>query len=288
MRGAFLSNVRALIKTAKFERGLILASYTLVPLAISNTFKTDIFFLLGACILTYGVGGLINAKVDNDTGTKYLTEGIIVLFLLALLVSLKNYIITITVFVGLIMGYLYSKFSRKIVFADSFILSITHVFIPIMSSALIFNVNIIQILPLTIWLMVFYNLIVQMKNLRGVEDDIKNNYKTPMTTMRSGKLVIHSLMKLSLIVLFAIYFVFNMGQKYLIVILIIFILQIVSDIFMAINKELKAYPLFRLIAISVPFAIALDQSGIKVYAINLAIILIYITYYTKNFKQKEF
>ena len=279
-----MNDILNMTKATRFERTLIPLSYIIIPIAYANKITPDIIFLMISCIFTYATGGLINAKIDNDFKTKNINKTILLFLSIALLFSLKNYIITLTILIGFTMGYIYSRPARKILFGDGIILPITHILIPIISSSLILKVSLIEIIPLTIALMIPFGTMLQMKNLKGIKQDKRNNYKTLMTCYKNGRLITYYLMKISFITIFLIYFLFDLGNNYLIIVLILYMIQIIMDYFIYTKQELKAHGLTRLITIIIPLAIVLEKNP-KFATINLIFILIYITYYLYKFKK---
>ena len=279
-----MDSILNIIKAARFERTLIPLSYIIIQIAYAKRITPDINFLKISCIFTYATGGLINAKMDNDFQTKYINKTILLFLLIALSFSLKNYIITLTILIGFIMGYIYSKPARKILFGDGIILPITHILIPIISSSLILKVPLMEIIPLTLALMIPFGTMLQMKNLKGINQDKKNNYKTLMTCYKNGRLITYYLLKLSFIIIFLIYFLFDFGNNYLAIVLILYIIQIIMDYFIYTKQELKAHGLTRLITITIPLAIVLEKNP-KFATISLTFSLIYIIYYIYKIKK---
>lgn len=280
-----MSNTLSLIKAARFERALIPVSYIMIPVAIANKITPDIFVLIICGILGYAIGGLINAKADNDFDIKNVNIAIATILITAIIISLYNIIITITLLIGFVMGYIYSKPSRHILFGDSIILSITHVAIPMISASLILGLNAITILPLTLAIMAFYATIDQMSNLNGILGDKKNRYKTLMTTSKNGKLHTHLLMNISFVIAFTIYFLFNLSNKFLLIILLLFSIEIIMNYLMNSKGEIEAYGLMRLVAIIFPFAFVFEWAhNIEIFLVSLTFIDTYFIYYIINFK----
>ncbi len=278
------SDILNIIKAARFERSLIPISYIMIPVAIINKINLDIFLLMISCTLMYAVGGLINAKVDEDYPTKYLTITSWVFLFTAITISLHNLIITITILISFIIGFIYNKYSRHILFGDSLALATTHIAIPMISSALILGIF-SKIMTLTPYLMLALAIITPMKNLNGVEADKKRKYKTLMTILKNGKTPTHILMKLYFIVAFSAFFFFNLTKKFLIIIVILFFIQIIMDICMTSKKEVEAYGLVRLVIISLPFAFVFDKAINPILPlISLTFINIYFTYYIIKFR----
>lgn len=278
MRG--VKNIISLVKAARLERALIPISYIMIPAAITNKISLDLFYLIICCILGYSIGGLINAKVDKDFELKGAGAAVIIIFILSFLISLHNYIITIMVFINLIMGYIYNKPSRKILFGDSIILSITHVGIPMFTSSILLGLSILSILPLTVIVMLFYATIDQMSNLNGIKEDKQRGYKTLMTTFKEGKLYTHFLMNISFLIMILIYLFNNFSKKYLFVTFTLLILEVFMNYMMNSKREIEAYGLMRLIAIAFPLAFIYELAkDIRIFLIGSIFVSTYITYY---------
>ena len=214
---------------------------------------------------------------------------IVVILIIATLISLKNLIITATLLFSFIMGHIYSKPSRYVLFGDSIILSITHVAIPIISASLILKISLLDIIPLTILSMIFYTTIDQMSNLNGIETDKQNRYKTLMTMSKSGKLYTHLLMNISFTVALAIDLIFKLSNRFLVIIFLLFIIEIIMNYLMNSRKEIHAYGLMRLVTIIFPFAFVFEwASDIRIFLISWIFIEIYLVYYFANYKKIKY
>ena len=279
-----LKTILNIIKATRFERSLIPTAYIMIPVAFANKINLDICLLIISCTLMYAVGGLINAKADKDYPTECLTITSWIFLFTAITLSLHNLIITATILISFIMSFIYSKYSRHILFGDSIALATTHIAIPMISSALILGI-LPKIILLTPYLMLTLAIIAPMKNLNGIETDKKRKYKTLMTIFKNGKTPTHILMKLYFIIAFSAFFLFDLTKKFLAIIAVLFLIQIIMDICMTTKKEIEAYGLVRLVIISLPFAFVFDKATNPILPlISLTFINIYFAYYITKFR----
>lgn len=269
-----------LLKATRIERALMPVSFIMIAPAFTNKISVDIFLLMICCTLMYMVGGLINAKLDKDFNATKITLTIIILFSISIIISLQNKIIFFTVLASLAMGLIYSKLSRFILFGDAITLSITHAAIPIISSSIIIGLNIQLTLIIITLVLPPFIFITPMKNLNGIEEDKKRNYATLMTKYKNGKTATHILLSLYFLAVFLIYFLTDLGNKFLFIVFLMFIIKIFMDYYMNINQELIAYALVRLVIIILPFAFVFDQAKkIELILISSSFVLVYLTYF---------
>ncbi len=278
-----LENVLNLIKAARLERPLMTFSSILLIAGIANKINTEIFILLICSLLMYSVGGIINSKADNDFKLRHTNLIIFILFFISLILSLYNYIIFFTVLASIFLGFIYSKFSRYVLFGDSIVLSLVHTILPILSASLLLNFDLISTIKLSIVFFVSFALITPMKNLRGVEEDKKMGYKTLMTLYKNGKKITNFFLQFYFILLFLSYFIFDLGDKFLLVILGIFLIKILIDYYMNNNREVRAYHLCRLIVMLFAFAFVYDRAtNLSIVFLSLLIPIIYVLYLLTN------
>ena len=104
-------------------------------------------------------------------------------------------------------------------------------------------------------------LVSTMKNLNGVEDDIKRGYKTLMTSGKNGKWITAVLLNAYFILIFSAYFVFGLGNKFLIVFGAMLGLKGFINYKLGSGQDVLAYRLARLIIIMFPLAVVFDRSA---------------------------
>lgn len=268
-----------LLKATRLERTLIPISSIILVTGFANKITLDILILMICCILVYAIGGIFNAKIDKDFKLKHSNLTIIILSVLSIVLSLYNYIIFFTVLVAFLLAFIYSRYSRFFLFGDSIILSVTHSALPILSASLLLNLNLKLIFTLSTFMFFSTALIIPIKNLNGVEKDKKNKYVTLPTKYKNGKKITHLLLQFYFIFMFLAYFIFNLTNKFLFVILFVFIIQIFINYSINNKKEILAYKLTRLIGLLFTFAFVFDKAS-NIFSIffSLSIILIYSGY----------
>lgn len=270
------NNFINLLKATRIKRALIPLSFIILMTGFANKINTEIIILMTCSVLMYSIGGIVNAKVDKDYRIKYIKTTIAILFLITIILSLYNYIIFVTVLLGFILGYIYSKYSRKILFGDSIILSITHSTLPIISSSILLEINPKLTMITTIFMFLTMTLIIPIKNLKGIEEDKKRGYITFMTKFSNGKQITLLLMQIYFISLFLAYFLFDLSSKFIFILMGIFILKILIDYFLNTKKDVTAYKLIRLVPILFIFGIIFDKAENSLaLSLIFSIILIY-------------
>ncbi len=273
-----------ILKAFRLERPLIPLSSIMLVVGFANKINLGIVILMVCCVLMYAVGGLINAKIDCDYKVKHSYLIILSIFTITLVLSLYNYIIFLTVLLSLLLGFVYSKYSRFLLFGDSIILALTHSTLPIISASLLLSLNIQLVLKLTIFMFFAITLVAPMKNLKGVKDDKKRGYKTLMTKYKGGKKITNLLLNLYLLLLFLAYFIFNLNEKFLLIFSILLMLGFFINYLIVNKKEVQAYKLVRLVIILFSFAIVFSQtSNLKIILLSLSLVFVYFTYLSIDF-----
>lgn len=176
------------IKATRIERSLYAIGIIIAISAIINSFSLDIFILIVNSILLYAVGGLINAKKDNDCGMgkKNINAQLVVLFLLSFTLSLRNTYLFIATLLWFFFGFFYNYYSRRVIMMDCFVLSITHVIIPGVFTFLILGANEYSILIFILFLSLVFFALIAMKNINQKVEDTKRGYSTLMTRINKG------------------------------------------------------------------------------------------------------
>ena len=268
-----------LLKATRVVRVLIPLSSIMLIVGFANQINKDIFILAICCVLIYSAGGIFNAKVDKDFKLKYPIIAVIFLFVTALILSFSNYIIFFSVVAWVLLSFIYNKFSRKILFGDSTILAITHAVIPIVGASLLLNLDFRIMFMISSFMFVALFLIIPMKNLNQIEKDKKRRYKTLMTQFKNGRQITNWLLNIHILLLFLSYFIFDFGNKFLLIFFFIFILKIFVSNLINKNRDLKAYYLSRLIFILFSFAIVYDQTTNTIFILmSASMVFIYLAY----------
>lgn len=250
-----------LLKAARLERSLMTLSSVALVFGFANRINTEIFILSICIVLLYAAGGIINAKTDNDFKLKHVRFVVGLLFITALLFSLVNYVIFFAVLIIIFMNFIYSKYSRFVLFGDSAILALSHRVIPIVSASLLLGLEFGLMIKLSVVFFFSLFLMAPMKNMNGWREDKKRGYKTLMTLYKNGKSITNFLFQVYFILVLASYFIFDVGDKFLFVVLIMFVIKILMDFYMNSGREVKAYVICRLIIILFAFAFVFDQAS---------------------------
>lgn len=241
-------NLKNLLKATRIERSLIPVSFIFLACAIANKINFQIFLLITICILIYVSGGLLNARIDKDFKLKKDLFSISALILIALLISVGGKILLLSTIMWVIFSFIYNKLSRKILLADSIILSITHCLIPFIIASIILD-NFQGAFQIGIFFFLSINLIIPMKNLKGKEEDKKRNYKNLLTKFENGRAITLFLYFLYFPLIFSTQFIFNLGNIFLIFSTIIFLFYIFSIYLLNRNQDSQTYSMARLIVI---------------------------------------
>ena len=124
-----------------------------------------------------------------------------------------------------------------------------------------------------------------MKNLRGIKEDKKRKYKTLMTSYKNGKVITHIFLSLYFIAVFLSYFLLDLGNKFLSVVFMLFIIKVFMDYCMDTKKEIVAYGLVRLVIIALPFAFVFDKTtNLSLIGLSFSFIFIYFIYFVSKIK----
>lgn len=268
-----------LLKAARLERSLMTLSSVALVFGFANRINTEIFILSLCLVLLYAAGSIINAKTDNDFKIKNVRFAVGLLLITALLFSLVNYIIFFTVLITIFMSFIYSKSSRFVLFGDSVILALSHRVIPIVSASLLLGLEFGLMIKLSVVFFFSLFLMAPMKNMNGWKEDKKRGYKTLMTLYKNGKGITNFLFQVYFILVLASYFIFDVGGKFLFIVLIMFSIKILMDFYINSGREIKAYVICRLIIILFAFAFVFDQaSNINLVFLGLSIPSLYTVY----------
>lgn len=237
-----------------------------------NILNIDIIFLAIISLFVYSIGGLYNAKRDNDYKIKekhfYITVFILVFISLGL--SLVNLKILLLMLFAIFLVICYNTIGRKILYGDIFIAGLTHIFIPFMGTLWILNADLLQYIPYALIPTLSFILIVNVKNIIGFKKDKKRGYVTLMTKFYNGKTLmkISSLIGLFIIISFPLIFNLKLNIFLIIFILGIFIF-LIRDIGFLEGK--RATSLARLIIVIILFGYLIENQAILI--INLLFLL---------------
>lgn len=274
-----------LLKATRLERAVIPLSFIFLVSNFVGKVNIGVGILSLCCVLLYISGGILNAKVDGDFKLKYHKQVLFFLTILTLGISFYDKIIFFSVISWIILNVVYSKYSRKILFGDSIILSITHGVIPIISTILLTELNFSSGFKITGFSFLLMNLIIPMKNFKGIKEDKENKYKTLLTNFRRGKLATTIIFNLSFLLLIVAPIIFNLNKSYFLILAAIGILYFSIDCLILDCREVEAYKLARLavllINLTISFSIFINTLTILASA---SVIFLYSGYLIFNLK----
>ncbi|MCH7850101.1 MAG: UbiA prenyltransferase family protein [Nanoarchaeota archaeon] len=273
-----------LLKSMRIYRSLIPLSFIILVVGFANQLSKEIIILCISCVLLYVSGGVFNAKIDKDFKIKYVNIFLFLIFITTLILSFSNIIIFAAVLSWIFLNIIYSKYSRFVLFGDTIILGFTHVMIPILSASLLLNLDYTVTIKLASFMFFSMILIMPIKNIKGIDEDKKRGYKTFLTTYRKGKQITIVLMFMYFTSLFMAYYVFDLGNKFLLLSIFFIPLYMVMHMCMIKKMETLSYKCSRLLVLFFLFAIVFDQtSRVDFVALSAFPILVYLPHLlTKN------
>ncbi|MFW5886583.1 MAG: UbiA family prenyltransferase [Bacteroidota bacterium] len=270
-----------LLKEMRLQRTIIPILASITPLALTTTLNIYPIISILSCILIYAAASIHNAYIDNDFLVKKKTRRISILFVIfALIISAFNPITFLVSLLWISLGLLYNTVSRRILFADTIILSITHILLPYFSTVYLLNIIEINSIGLGIILTTIFLLLSQTKNLKGHKDDKKRNYKTPMTVFRNGNFIINIFFLFSISLMISVYYSLGFQKLFLLSSTIILFLVMFSYCF----KEEKMLKIMRFIFLFFVMSIITHFSS-SIIPIMMSIIFCFL--YALPILQKE-
>ena len=242
-----------MIKESRIERTFPSIMMILFSLAIIGRFDKDIIFLTLSMVLIYSSAGIHNSIKDKNLMISDRYRYIYIIpIMIALIISIQNIILIIASLLWIILGLSYNTISRKILLADSIILSITHYAIPTIFSLLLLGESIQGSLRFGTIFFLTFMFVTPVKNLKETDEDKKLDYRTLPTIFKNGKelTIISSLffMIISIIIQAS----FNVN---IILIIISFILYISGIKLIIDSYEKKSLKIFRLLFIFFIFSL---------------------------------
>jgi hypothetical protein len=211
------------VKRAGFALLSIFAAASFV-----NLLNRDVIILAILALLLYCVGGLHNAKVDNDYRLKKRDFYIAVSFILfiSLILASTNPKILVLISLVLVLTIFYNTISRKLLYVDLFILSLTHVFVPFIGTLWLLNKNIMQYIGHALMPTLTFIFIVSVKNILEFEKDRKRGYVTLMTLFKNGKGLMKASVAVGLLILSLFFLILGFSLVNLIIFSLIFFISI--------------------------------------------------------------
>lgn len=276
---AGIGYIKETIKAMRIERSFIAIFAILIPVAFADKITNDIYLLSCLCVIAYAIGSLYNAKVDGDYNVRYTKQIIFALFVTGTALSFNNIILMLTFISWFILGFIYSRYLRFMLFGDSTLLALTHAAIPILSSSLLLGLDIRLTISLAAFMFLNLWLAIPIKNINNSDKDKELGYNTLITRSMNGKAITHILFESYLISMFFAYFIFDLGNKFLFVLCIIFILRIFVFNYINNGNEAFGYKLSKMATLLFSLGIIISKTtDYRIISIPLLLILLYAVY----------
>lgn len=175
-----------LLKAMRIERTIPIISVALIPFAIKNSNLKEYFIFILPIILIYSSIAIQNAIKDNDyflpKNAKKISYLIIILGIGISLLNIYSFMYGV---LCTLLGFIYNKFSRKIILGDSLIAGLTHFSLPFLFSGLIVGMEIKTLISLSIIFFFISPSIGPTTNLKDIEKDKKLKYKTLVNSVKN-------------------------------------------------------------------------------------------------------
>jgi len=229
-----------LLKSMRIDRTLHIIAMMLIPIAFANFITKEVVILAAVCFLLYSSFSIHNAVKDHDfrlrNSARYFS---ILLIVVALILSFSSKVILFTAFIWIILGWYYNTISRRHLFLDIFILAITHFSLPVFSAGLLLGLDLKLNFVLTGMMFFIFGFITNVKNLVKIKEDRERGYKTIGTRFENPADLVKIFFEIGFILMLTLYFIFNLGNSFLVVLIGILILKI----FVFLSLDLKKYKL---------------------------------------------
>ncbi len=261
-------NLWTLLKSTRVERAFYIVSMILIPAAFANTINLDLLVLSICCVLLYSISGIHNSKRDKDhILPSYYKKFIVFLVLTALVLSLYNILILITVILSIFLGAFYNTISRKILFGDATVLGFTHAVIPIIASSLIVGLDLFSGAKIAVVFYVFIWVLGNARNQKDSKGDKKRKYVTYATLIENPRVLTKLFFNISFFIMLLVPLIFKVSMKYFVVLSFTFIIEVIILYLTDLKKDALAMQLARFTIILFSFALVFDKTT------NLSIIL---------------
>lgn len=266
-----------ILKATRIYRTIPVLMIILIPAAFSNILNTKLFILGLCCVLVYASAGIHNAIKDKDYDLpKYSSRIIIFLLIGAIIISLFNYIIFLTVLLWIFLGYIYNTFSRYVLFGDTSIIAFTHFSLPLFSSSLLLGLNYNLAFKLSIIFFIIAWFITQTKNLKDTKEDKKREYVTLTTRFQNGILITKILLFISFVFMIISTFIFDLNYKITFSFVLMILILIFS--FKKINNK-QTLKLLRLVMLIFILGIIFDKtSNYLIITFSITLFTFYVLY----------
>jgi 4-hydroxybenzoate polyprenyltransferase len=276
-----------LFRSARIERTFPSISLIIFACAISEKINKEIYLLSLCLILLYASGGILNAIKDKDYELPPYSKIIIyILPIITLIISLNNSKIFLASLIWVIFGFAYNLTSRKILLADTSIMSLTHYFIPVFFSLWILGMNIMPAIEISTLIYATFWLIIPLKNLNGINKDKKLGYKTLTTLSKQGKKITIILYYLSFILISYFYYFLELKKIYLFMLIIIGLMYITTGKTLSFPNKYFSIPITRLTMIIFTTSLTLGITTNKFFILlQMPFLLFFTIAFIKEYKK---
>ena len=284
-RGGFWN----LLKATRVYRVLPTLMIILAAAGFAGFINQELILLGFVGILIYSANGLFNSIKDEDyslsSKSKFFS---LFLLIIALAISFVDRVILFTALAAIFLGLIYNYVSRFILLVDTTILSVTHFALPFFSSLILLGFDVDISLKLSGFMFAFFWFFSPSKNLKGVQEDRKRNYKTLPILFRQGKLITILLFVISFVLIVGSYFVFDLNSMFLFFLFLIFVLYLFAIRDFLKERNLSALHFSRMILLLFLFGIIIGKtSDLLIIFLGVAILLLYFLLLGVNKKSKE-
>ncbi|MBD3249295.1 hypothetical protein GF336_04585 [Candidatus Woesearchaeota archaeon] len=266
------------IKAMRIERSFFAVLMIFIPAAFTGKINASVYLLVLLCVIAYTIGGLYNAKVDNDYDVKHANQIMAFLFITGLVISLKDIVLFFTFFMWFALGLVYNKYSRFVLFGDNTVLAVTHGALPVLSSSFLLGLDIWLSLKLAGFLFVNMWLAIPLKNLNNFKKDEMLGYHTLMTMKKNGRSITEMLLESYFISMFFAYFLFDLGDVFLAVLMFLFILRIFVFRLLREKKFAHGYRLNKIATLIFLFGIIASRTREEIVFVPIVLAILYLIY----------
>lgn len=277
------------LKSMRTYRVLLTLLVMLVSASFANFINLELILLGVVATIIYSAAGTLNAIEDKDHNLpKYSKKVAFIMLIIALVISIYDKIIFLTAFISVLLGFLYNTLSRKVLFGDISIMGITHYALPSISASILLGLDTRLTITLGIYFYVISWFIMHTKNLRGVIQDKKRGYSTPATKFKRGEFIINLFVVISILLMFAGYFLFEFPLIFLIILIPEILILIIYLKRTKKNQNSKALNVLRFSMFLLMLAIIISNfPKMQILLISLAMFLIYVGYFLIAKVKKE-
>ena len=279
----------SLVKSTRLYRPLTILTAIMVPVSFVNKISLDIFFLGTVFLLIYAAGGIHNAKKDKDYKLPEYSNKIIYLFFTSgIIISFTNKIIFFTCLSLIFLTFIYNTLSRKILFGDVTILSISHNALPIFISSLLVGLSIQIAIKLSLFMFTSLWFVIHVKNLKDIKEDKKRGYKTIATYFKNYRKLTKIFIGISFIFFLSGYFLFSLSFEYLFLMSVALFFECIIIYKINHNQDVSALNFMRLLVIIIFIGFILGFSNnLKIILVSLIFCFFFLLFLIYNEIQRQ-